>query len=86
MTHHPVIRKRGAELQLELQAQIERDGQRYPITRKAIIETLMEIITSRPRKRGSTILCVKSDTLAKRGEWSQPLPTRFGAWSYSPSF
>ncbi len=38
MTHHPVIRKRIAELQLELQAQTERDGQRYSITRKAIIE------------------------------------------------
>jgi hypothetical protein len=28
MTNHPVIRKRIAELQLELGAQAERDGQR----------------------------------------------------------
>jgi hypothetical protein len=33
MTHHPVIRKRIAELQLELGAQAERDGQRYSMIR-----------------------------------------------------
>jgi hypothetical protein len=48
MTHHPVIRKRIAELQLELGAQAERDGQRYSMTRRGMVELLTEIITSPP--------------------------------------
>ena len=50
MTHHPIIRKRIAELQLELQAQTERDGQRYSMTRGRMVELLIEIITSPPKK------------------------------------
>ena len=68
MTHHPVIRKRIAELQLEPGAQAERDGQRYSMTRRGMVELLTEIITSPSEKASSTILHVRCATLVKRGE------------------
>ena len=46
------VRARIAELQAEVEQrlQAERDGQRYSMTRRGMVDLLIEIITSPPKK------------------------------------